>query len=59
MIENLRRKGRGQVLAGVVMLLVVLLILVPAMVQWVQIDSVASRVLAADRRSERLTFVLA
>jgi Tfp pilus assembly protein PilX len=42
MLEKLRRKGRGQVLAGVVMLLVVMLILVPAMVQWVQMDSKAS-----------------
>jgi len=33
---------RGQVLAGVVMILLVLLILVPALVQWVQTDAKAS-----------------
>jgi hypothetical protein len=37
-----RRGDRGQVLAGVIMLLVILLIMVPALVQWVQIESKAS-----------------
>ncbi|NNN04692.1 MAG: hypothetical protein HKL90_02200 [Elusimicrobia bacterium] len=34
--------ARGQVLVGVIMLLLILLILVPALVEWVQIDSKAS-----------------
>ena len=37
-----RRGERGQVLAGVIMLMMLLLIMVPAMVQWVQIESKAS-----------------
>ncbi len=35
-------RERGQVLAGVIMLMLVILIMVPALVQWVQIDAKAS-----------------
>jgi hypothetical protein len=37
-----RRGESGQVLAGVIMLVMLLLIIIPAMVQWVQIESKAS-----------------
>ena len=42
MIDQLRRRDRGQVLAGVILLMLVLLILVPAMVQWSMMDSKAA-----------------
>jgi Tfp pilus assembly protein PilX len=37
-----RSRERGQVLAGVILMIMLLLIIVPAMVQWVQIESKAS-----------------
>ncbi len=39
---GVRGERRGQVLAGVVLIMMVLLILIPAMVQWVQIESKGS-----------------